>query len=283
MNFRQTRLAAVLLLSGAFLATGCKSSTPAQNANEPSSTPQAGQTGTQQLAIRNQDGSITNPDGSVTYPPGVKPPSAANRGTTAERDRDRQNRDQSQNAANGRDQADRQQQAAVSIPAGTPVTVRLNGALSASRNQLGDRWTGTLERPITSGDQTIFPSGTEVAGQVVAARGRGRFKGAGDLGISLTSIGRMPVQSSEYEQVGKGRGKRSLGFAGGGAGVGALIGGLAGGGKGALIGGLTGAGAGTAAGAYTGNRDVVIPAESVVTFRIEGSGGRNSDQGNGNN
>jgi hypothetical protein len=50
--------------------------------------------------------------------------------------------------------------------------------------------------------------------------------------------------------------------------VGALIGGLAGGGKGALIGGLSGAGAGTVAGAYTGNRDVVIPSESVVTFRL---------------
>jgi hypothetical protein len=35
-----------------------------------------------------------------------------------------------------------------------------------------------------------------------------------------------------------------------------------------LIGGLSGAGAGTVAGAYTGNRDVVIPSESVVTFRL---------------
>jgi hypothetical protein len=50
--------------------------------------------------------------------------------------------------------------------------------------------------------------------------------------------------------------------------LGALIGGLAGGGKGALIGGLAGGGAGTAAGAYTGSRDVVIPAESRITFRL---------------
>ncbi len=49
---------------------------------------------------------------------------------------------------------------------------------------------------------------------------------------------------------------------GGGAGGGALIGGLAGGGKGALIGGLIGAGAGTAGAAFTGNKDVVIPSES---------------------
>ena len=291
MKDRQTRFAAVLLLSGALFASGCKSSTPAaQNANEPSATPVAGQTGPQQLAIRNQDGSITNPDGSVTYPPGVKPPSGAVASGAADRDRERdRQRQEAQNGGNGRNQANGagpgqyQPRQAASIPVGTPVTVRLNGGLAASRSQLGDRWTGTLERPITSAGQTMFPSGTEVSGQVVAVRGRGRFKGAGDLGIALTSIGRMPVQSSEYEQIGKGRGKRSLGFAGGGAGLGALIGGLAGGGKGALIGGLTGAGAGTAAGAYTGNRDVVIPAESVVTFRIERSGGQNTGNGNTDN
>ena len=53
---------------------------------------------------------------------------------------------------------------------------------------------------------------------------------------------------------------------GGGAGGGALIGGIAGGGKGALIGGLIGAGAGTAGAAFTGNKGVTIPAESVIAF-----------------
>ena len=103
---------------------------------------------------------------------------------------------------------------------------------------------------------------------MVAAKGRGRFKGAGDLGIEVTSIGNRRVSTSEYEKVQAGKGKRTAGIIGGGAGVGALIGGLAGGGKGALIGGLAGAGAGTAGAAYTGNKDVVIPSESVITFRL---------------
>ncbi len=102
---------------------------------------------------------------------------------------------------------------------------------------------------------------------MVAAKGRGKFKGAGDLGIELTSIGGSEVSTTEYENVAKGKGKRTAVFAGGGGGIGALIGGLAGGGKGALIGGLAGAGGGTAAGAYTGNKDVVIPAETVISFR----------------
>jgi hypothetical protein len=58
---------------------------------------------------------------------------------------------------------------------------------------------------------------------------------------------------------------------GGGAGAGALIGALAGGGKGAAIGALVGGGAGTAGSAYTGNRDVTLPAESAVSFKLESS------------
>jgi hypothetical protein len=46
---------------------------------------------------------------------------------------------------------------------------------------------------------------------------------------------------------------------------------LAGGGKGALIGGLAGAGAGTAGTAFTGNKEIVIPAETLLTFRLEQS------------
>ncbi len=118
---------------------------------------------------------------------------------------------------------------------------------------------------------TAFARGAAVRGEVTSAKGRGRFKGAGVLGITLTSIGGHTVQTSEFVASQKGRGKRTAGFIGGGGGVGALIGGLAGGGKGALIGGLAGAGAGTAAGGLTGQRDVSIPAESVVSFTTRSS------------
>ena len=86
---------------------------------------------------------------------------------------------------------------------------------------------------------------------------------------SLTVNGRSyEVSTSAFTKVVKGKGKRTAVLAGGGGGLGALIGGLAGGGKGALIGGLAGAGAGTAGAAYTGNKDLEIPAESRVTFRL---------------
>jgi hypothetical protein len=157
----------------------------------------------------------------------------------------------------------------LTAPVGTPVTVTITEQLSASHNEVGDRFTGVLAESVrSSGGATLFSRGTRVAGTVIAAKGRGRFKGAGALGIELTSIAGTPVSVTEYEKAQAGKGKRSAGFIGGGAGGGALIGGLAGGGKGALIGGLLGAGAGTAGAAFTGNKDVVIQSESRVTFRL---------------
>lgn len=157
----------------------------------------------------------------------------------------------------------------VTARAGTPVIVTVTEQLSASHNEIGDRFTGVLAESVKStGGGAIFPRGARVAGTVTAAKGRGKFKGAGALAIQVTSIAGTPVSVSNYEKEAKGKGKRSAGFIGGGAGGGALIGGLAGGGKGALLGGLLGAGAGTAGAAFTGNKDVVIPSESTITFHL---------------
>jgi len=157
----------------------------------------------------------------------------------------------------------------LTAPAGTPVVVTVTEQLSASHSNVGDGFTGVLAQSVkTAGGATVFPRGARVVGTVVAAKGQGKFKGSGALGIKVTSISGTPVSVSSYEKERGGKGKRSAGFIGGGAGGGALIGGLAGGGKGALIGGLLGAGAGTAGAAFTGNKDVVIPSESTINFHL---------------
>ena len=157
----------------------------------------------------------------------------------------------------------------LTAPAGAAVVVTVTEQLSASHNNVGDGFTGVLAQSVkTAGGATVFPRGAHVVGTVVAAKGQGKFKGSGALGIQVTSISGMPVSVSSYEKEQKGKGKRTAGFIGGGAGGGALIGGLAGGGKGALIGGLIGAGAGTAGAAFTGNKDVVIPSESTISFHL---------------
>jgi hypothetical protein len=46
---------------------------------------------------------------------------------------------------------------------------------------------------------------------------------------------------------------------------------LAGGGKGAAIGAVAGAGAGTAGTAFTGNQDIVLNAETALSFKLKQS------------
>jgi hypothetical protein len=154
------------------------------------------------------------------------------------------------------------------LPRGTVLAVRVDQTLSAKQNSVGDTFQGALARPVRVQGVIVLPSRTPVTGTVVAAKGQGRFKGAGLLGIELNRVGSQRVSTSEYEATVKGKGKRSAGFIGGGGGGGALIGALAGGGKGALIGGLVGGGAGTAGAAFTGGKDVTIDAEAIVTFTL---------------
>jgi hypothetical protein len=156
----------------------------------------------------------------------------------------------------------------ITAPSGTPVVVRMGQTVSAKENSVGDSFSGTLAQSVVVHGTTILRAGAPVTGVVTASKGQGRFKGDGALGISIRRVGNYDVTTTAYEKTVGGKGKRTAIFAGGGGGAGALIGGIAGGGKGALLGGLLGAGGGTAAGAFTGNKNVSVPAETVVTFNL---------------
>jgi hypothetical protein len=113
--------------------------------------------------------------------------------------------------------------------------------------------------------------GADASGTVTKANAAGRFSGGASLDLVLDSVtiaGKSyKISTVALTHQSQGKGKRTAGMVGGGAGGGALIGGLAGGGKGAVIGGLLGGGAGTAGAGLTGNRDITLPVESALSFQ----------------
>ena len=165
--------------------------------------------------------------------------------------------------------------AVVSLPAGTNLRVRLDQDLGSKTSQPGDNFSATIEDAVVVNGQTVIPRGATAEGTVIDAKPLGHIKGGAVLSIRLervhTKWGSYPVATSSISRAEKGKGKRTGLFAAGGGGFGALVGGLAGGGKGALIGGLAGAGAGTATSAFTGNKEIFLPAETMLTFRLEHS------------
>lgn len=163
--------------------------------------------------------------------------------------------------------------AEVTIPAGTSLAVRLDQRISVKTSHAGEGFTGEIVEPIGGSDGNVLvPKGSRVKGVIDAARRRGHFKGASLLELRLTAItlngNEYPLRTRDLTERKKGKGKRSAALIGGGSGLGMLLGGLAGGGRGVLIGGLAGGGAGTAAAGLTGNRDLDIPAESIVHFKL---------------
>ena len=163
--------------------------------------------------------------------------------------------------------------AGVEIPRGTALHVRVDEALDTKHNAAGDRFEATLYQPVAVGSNEVIPAGTVVVGHVTTAAASGRLKGRAVLALTLDAVrvrGReQRIYTDTVERVSTSHKKRNVGFIAGGGGLGAAIGAIAGGGKGAAIGALAGAGAGTATAAATGKKEVGVPAESAMTFRLE--------------
>ena len=160
----------------------------------------------------------------------------------------------------------------LAIPAGTELAIRINQSISVKTSRVGDRFSGEVVEPVLQNGAVVIPRRTPVSGRIDAAHRRGHFKGRSILELRLTEMtlngNRYPIDTHDSVRTKKGKGKRTAGFIGGMTGAGMLIGGLATGGVGLAIGGAAGAGAGTLLAGTTGNRDIVIPAESIVHFRL---------------
>lgn len=242
---------ATLGLAVTLSLSGCKSNAPQANnqnpqpAQQPSAAQPAAPGGAQPGATNAQTGATNAQPGATpaqpgaAVPPGPPPPTV------------------------------------VDLRSGTELRVRLDQDLGSKISQPGDSFGATVADDVLVNGQVVIPRHARAEGTVIDARPLGRFKGGAVLAVRLERVhtrwGSYPVATSSISRVEKGKGKRSTGFIGGGAGLGALIGGLAGGGKGAAIGALAGGGAGTAGTAFTGNKQIVLPAETLLTFRLDHS------------
>jgi hypothetical protein len=165
------------------------------------------------------------------------------------------------------------QPVSVAIPAGTTLAIRIDQRISVKSSRAGDTFTGEIVDPVLSSDnQVLVPKGALVNGVVDVSHRRGHFKGSSLLELRLTSLTmdgkQYPLETRDMARSKKGKGRRSTAMIAGGSGLGMLVGGVATGGVGLVVGGLVGGGAGTAAAGLTGNRDINIPAESIVHFKL---------------
>lgn len=149
------------------------------------------------------------------------------------------------------------------VSTGTTFRVRMNNNISSKTARVGDTFTTTVTEPVYSNTGVVvIPTGSTVTGRidsVVAAKKGGN---PGQISVSFRSV-RLPTgktrsingsltdlntkdAKSDNESTASGdkMKNRKIIFIGGGAGGGAVLGAAIGGGKGALIGGLLGAGAG---------------------------------------
>jgi len=158
------------------------------------------------------------------------------------------------------------------IPTGSKVVIRMVDRVNSETNKIGDTFVAVLDEAISQGGIEVIPRGADVRGRIANIEDAGRLKGSAQLGLELTQIivNGIPysVTTSEYNEVGEGRGKQTAKRAAVGAGIGAAIGAIAGGGKGAAIGAGVGGGGATAVQVLTKGEKLNIPSETKLEFTL---------------
>lgn len=173
----------------------------------------------------------------------------------------------------GREQVSVKTPGALTIPAGTRISVRTIDSIDSSKNHVGDRFQASLEEPLIVGGDVVVAKGADVYGRLSESKESGTFAGKSQLRLELTGIvvngQTVPIVTGEYELSGKSKGASTAKRTVGGAAVGSIIGALAGGGKGAAIGAGVGGGIGAGSETITKGEQVKVPSETLLDFTLQ--------------
>jgi len=166
--------------------------------------------------------------------------------------------------------------AQVTLHAGILLSARTVEGLSSERNQIGDTFTATLERPLSVDGWVIAERGARLEGKIVQSQRAGRVKGLSNLAIELTQLvtsdgQRVPIETETFEKRGESSTGQDAAKVGAVAAIGAAIGAIAGGGKGAGIGAAAGGAAGAGDVMLMRGKPAVLPAETHINFRLRNS------------
>ncbi len=161
---------------------------------------------------------------------------------------------------------------AVTLPAGTVISVRSLEQVVAGKNPVGSFVRGVIAHDIPGANGIILPRGAPVTMQIVSSKEAGHYKGGAVLTLKLANMqlgnASYPLASDVWGQQSYGNGGRTAGNTVGGAAFGALLGAIAGGGPGAAIGAAAGGATGAALSGANPRPQAYIPAEGIVTFRL---------------
>jgi hypothetical protein len=145
-------------------------------------------------------------------------------------------------------------------------------SVNSETQKIGDQFIAVLDEPILSGGVEVVPRGADVRGRISNINEAGRVAGKAELGLELTQLIvngiTYNVTTSEYAEVGEGRGSQTARRAGVGAGVGADIGAIEGGCKGAAFGAGVGVCGATAVQVLTKGEKLNIPSETKLEFTL---------------
>jgi hypothetical protein len=156
------------------------------------------------------------------------------------------------------------------IPRGAELVIRTNEAIDSKTASAGQTFSATMEQDVLDNAGRVAIQRRSDVALVI------RSTSGSDLVLDIDSLtaggNRYYVSTEDVERQGRdglGANKRTAVLVGGGAVAGAIIGAIIGGGKGAAIGAGVGAGAGAVGQVLTGGKEVRVPAETVLTFRLD--------------